>query len=58
MKTKKHLIKNWEISIIIIETEKGTKYKVTKRVPELSVSETKIFDDLEKAKKQFEEWLS
>tara|TARA_Y100000310_G_scaffold310646_1_gene356098 strand:+ start:798 stop:932 length:135 start_codon:yes stop_codon:yes gene_type:complete len=33
-------------------------YKVTKRVPQVSVAETKIFETLEEAQKQQEEWLS
>jgi len=36
----------------------GTKYKVTRRIPELSVAETKVFSSKERAKEQFEEWLS
>lgn len=36
----------------------GAKYKVTRRIPELSVAETKVFSSKEKAKGQFEEWLS
>ena len=56
--TKKHQIKKWEVSIIEIEEEYTTKYKVTKRIPELSVAETTVFSSKERAKKQFEEWLS
>jgi len=33
------------------------RFKVTRRVPYLSVSETKIFESKEEAKKQFDEWL-
>ena len=57
MKSKIHPVKNWEISIIIMETDEGKKYKVTKRVPELAVSETKIFNNLTEAEKQFTGWL-
>ena len=34
-----------------------TKYKITRRIPELGVAETKIFFSKKKAKKQFKEWL-
>ena len=56
-KIKKHPTKNWEISIIELKNHKGKKFKVTRRYPELSVAETKLFKSKEKAKKQFEEWL-
>lgn len=56
--TQKHPIKKWEVSIIEFQDETGTKYKVTRKVTALSVSETKIFNTKEEAKKQFEEWLS
>ncbi len=54
---KKHLAKKWEISIIELENNVSKKYKVTRRLPELSVAETKIFSSKEEAKKQFDEWL-
>tara|TARA_Y100000034_G_C6833279_1_gene376330 strand:- start:46 stop:177 length:132 start_codon:yes stop_codon:yes gene_type:complete len=34
----------------------NTFYKVTRRLPELDVAETKIFPTKKDAKKQFEEW--
>ena len=46
-----------EVSIIEIENDIGKKYKVTRRIPGASVSETKVFRSKEDAKKQFEEWL-
>ena len=57
MNTKKHLCKKWEVSIIVLQDDIGKKFKVTRRLPELSVSETKIFRDKEKAKQLFDEWL-
>ena len=56
-KTKKHQTKNWEVSIMEIENHFGKKYKVTRRLPEMLVAETKIFRSKEEAKKQFDEWL-
>jgi len=47
----------WEVSIIELKKGKGTRYKVTRRLPYLSVAETKIFKSKEKAKQQFYEWL-
>jgi hypothetical protein len=55
--TKKHPIKKWEVSIMELQDKTGNKFKVTRRIAEVSVAETKIFDSKEKAKKQFEEWL-
>ena len=57
-KTKKHPFNKWEISIIELEDSDGKKYKVTRRLPELSVAETKMFSSKEEAKKQFNEWLN
>jgi len=54
---EKHLTKKWEVSIIELENSEGKKYKVTKRLPDLLVAETKIFKSKEEAKKQFNEWL-
>ena len=56
MEENKHPIK-WEVSIIELQENGKKKFKVTRRVPALSVSETKIFDNIEEAKKQFDEWL-
>lgn len=56
-KTKEHQIKKWEISLMEFSNHIGKKYKVTRRIPELSVAETKIFNSKWEAKKQFDEWL-
>jgi hypothetical protein len=53
---KKNL-KKWEISLMEYENGLGKKYKVTKRVPDMTVAETKVFRSKEEAKKQFDEWL-
>ncbi len=53
---KVHPTKKWEISLVEFETVDGKKYKVTRRIPELSVAETKIFTSKQQAKKQFAEW--
>ena len=50
---KKHLSKKWEVSLIALA---GT-FKVTRRLPDLTVSETKIFASKEEAQKQFDKWL-
>lgn len=56
MKQQKHKLKKWEVSLI--ELSNGTrKYKVTRRIPEMNVAETKIFSTIDEAKTQFEEWL-
>ena len=50
MSTKK------EVSIIELR-DNGKRFKVTKRVPGLLISDTKLFETKEEALKQFEEWL-
>lgn len=55
--TEKHPLKKWEVSIMEFQDEEGIKYKVTRRLAEMSVAETKIFLTKEEAKEQFEEWL-
>lgn len=54
----KNKFDNWEISLLKFRDNNITKYKVTRRLPELSVAETKIFEDLEEAKNQFESWIN
>jgi hypothetical protein len=54
---KKHPFKKWEISIIELNNHIGKKFKVTRRIPELSIAETKVFRSLKKAKEQFDRWL-
>jgi muramoyltetrapeptide carboxypeptidase LdcA involved in peptidoglycan recycling len=54
---KKNYFTKWEVSIIKIEDENEIRYKVTRRLAEMSVSETKLFKNLDEAKRQFEEWL-
>ena len=53
---QKHETKKWEVSIMELDNS-HKRYKVTRRIPELNVSETKVFDSKEEAKKQFWEWL-
>ena len=55
---KQHFSRKWEVSIIEIKTKDDIKYKVTRRLPKMSVAETKIFISKEKALRQVEEWLS
>lgn len=55
--TKRHLTKKWEISIMELKNNKGKRFKLTRRLPNLSVAETKFFRSRKKAKKQFEDWL-
>lgn len=55
---KQHFLKKWEVSIIEIRTKEGLRYKVTRRLPEMSVAETKIFTSKEEALRQVEDWLS
>jgi len=52
-----HLTMKWEVTMAEFKENGKTKYKVTRRMPELTIAETKIFAIKEQAQKQFEEWL-
>ena len=54
---KTHPTKKWEVSIMEVENTVGKKYKVTRRLPDMSVAETKIFTSKEEALRQVDEWL-
>lgn len=54
---KKHPTKKWEVSIMEVENTVGKKYKVTRRLPEMAVAETKMFATKEEALRQVEEWM-
>ena len=53
---KKHSTQRWEVSLIAFKENGNKKYKVTRRLPDMSVAETKFFETEEEAKKQFDEW--
>ncbi|MFA6073398.1 MAG: hypothetical protein WC758_04760 [Candidatus Woesearchaeota archaeon] len=55
---KKDEFTGWEVSIIKLKEDELDKYKVTRRFPELTVAETKIFFSKKEALAQFEEWLN
>jgi len=48
---------NWEITIMELNNHVGPIFKVTRRIPEFKVSDTKFFRDKLEAKEQFAEWL-
>ena len=52
------LNKEKKLQIVELKNGKGRKYKVTRRMPKMSVSETKVFKTREEAIKQLQEWLS
>lgn len=52
-----HPHKKWEVSIIELEEDGKTVFKVTRHLAELAVAETKVFHSKQEAKKQFEDWL-
>ena len=56
--TEKHPTKNWEVSLVALHTNGDIIYKVSRRLAEMSVAETKIFPSKEEAQKQFDDWLS
>jgi hypothetical protein len=48
---------NWEMTIMELENSIGKKYKVTRRLPALSVAETRVFRSKEDAKQQLDLWM-
>jgi len=48
----------WEMSIIELKEGKRKRYKITRRMPEMKVAETKVFKSKKKALAQLQEWLS
>jgi len=55
---KKHITKKWEITLTELNTKIGKVYKITRNLPELSTTETRIFKSKNKAKELFNEWLN
>ena len=51
---KKSFNGKWTISILKLNGN----YKVTRRIPEFGISETKVFKNKKEAEKQFKEWLN
>ena len=49
--------KEWEITILQFKNHEGIKFKVTRRLPNMSVAETKIFRTKEEAQEQINKWL-
>ena len=47
----------WEVTFIELRSNSIKRYKVTRGIPALSVSETKIFKSKEEATAQYNEWL-
>ncbi len=48
----------WEISIIELRANTRIYYKVTRRMPLLTVAETRFFDSKEDALTQFYAWMN
>jgi len=57
MTIKKHPTKKWEVSIMEFQNYNSKRFKVTMRLPEMSIAETKVFATKKKAKRLFDEWL-
>lgn len=45
----------WEVSLIELR-DNGFRYKITRRIPDMKIAETKIFSSKKEAIAQFEEW--
>jgi len=54
---RKHKFRKGEVSFIELKEDNAENFKVTRRLPELNVAETKIFQNRKKARMQFREWL-
>jgi len=51
------MTKRWTVTILYLHSIRGSVYKVTRRIPELSIAETKVFSRKEDAVLQFQQWL-
>jgi hypothetical protein len=49
--------KIWFVTIIAFDDDAGKIYTVRRRIPEMSIAESQIFDDINKAMRLFNEWL-
>ncbi len=47
----------WDISIVTLEDDRGIFYKVTRRVPELSIAETRVYRSRTSAMRRLKSWL-
>ncbi|MDD9954490.1 MAG: hypothetical protein OXR66_09245 [Candidatus Woesearchaeota archaeon] len=47
---------DWEVSLTVFYEHNKRKYKVTRRLPSMTVAETKIFDTEKEAQAQFKQW--
>jgi len=52
-----HPWKKWKASLIELKNEFGKKYKVTRKLLQYSISETRMFKSKKNALKQFKKWL-
>ncbi len=57
-KTEVHFVKKWELSFAELENTIGKIFKVTRRMPDMGVAETKMFRSRDEAIRQFNEWLA
>jgi hypothetical protein len=54
----KHHAKRWQVTVHEFLDEQGKRViKVTRRIPELHVSETRFFRSKKKAQQKIKEWL-
>ncbi|MBD3362067.1 hypothetical protein GF358_04750 [Candidatus Woesearchaeota archaeon] len=54
---KRHAWKKWEVSLKNLKTSAGNRYKLTRKLLNHPISETKIFISKKNAIKQFKKWL-
>ena len=52
-----NFMNKWEVSLAEFRDNGNRKYKLTRRIPGLSVSETKFFETKEEAITKMKEWL-
>lgn len=51
------MVITWEIPLLELRDEKATTYKLTKRLPQRGVAETKIYTTKREILKQIAAWL-
>jgi len=51
------MVGQWEASIIELTDDRRKRFKVTRRLPDIAVAETRFFNSKRKALEQLKEWL-
>ena len=57
MPANKRPTTRWTVSFMKFRGKSGMRFKVTRRIPAMGVSETRVFGSKSQAERQLKEWL-